>query len=1541
MMYPNSQRDPTRPFPRPPPPPAVRNLAQSYHTNTPNIPPPPRYAFANGVPIPPPPGPPPGTTLGQQTPWQGSWGRPYDNRSAFTMPPTSGPLPYNPTQAHQLPNTTVPSLPPPPPPTSDHLKLVNNSRSGSEDTVMGATYIPKGPTYGGGVGIPGFNYDDMFTYTPVTNPPQPKPAPTKSNGSVAHAEIPNDLAGKWPLDQVLRWLAANRFSKDWQETFKGLDLHGALFLELGSQRGGRGNFGMMHQLVYPRLAQECFNSGTGWDQAREREEGKRMRRLIRSLTTGKPPDSSKAQTQPQYAQSEYLNGTYGHGAGTDVDSPNTPIKPNTGFSHMTKAPTIPITGPTTSESNYRIILKNIDIDSNRKGSPSSASEFGNGIPRRQSPVASPKPPSSLPPSSPASRFTIHRPGNSADSISPNSTRRSSGVPPDVGQPIRNVQNNNSGHGSRLFPMDPSERSTTGAELNLAKDGKESRSLLDMKRKYKDDDRDSPASPGLYGSSSALTNDTGPNSQRTYILVTTDGWNYRMCDVTECNSIRELQMSICMNLGLSDSDSLQMYPTELGQGAHDQPLGDVFAWNPKRTSIGSMKLFLKYCDSSSQVPNLPTTWDSDGHVPSDGQRTRSSSSPPTSRANTMTPHPRPGEEQSTAQVKAHQISQQQATYLAGNNKQTNHHKALTPSVGFVGRSVDFDHPRTYSYDDKQQDILLPQRTAPPPPGVETATLLLVNTHSKKPGHSIKSSQGGLDGVSSLKPSATWSGSFDSSLERSHMQHPTSPSLKTGLTLEALEQIESMWGHPARSSPSTEQQFPKPTNRTNAGQPTVMEYAEQLGKKGAMATVDFGQVASGRSSPRSGSPGSITWSRGDIPFLVPDYTPGGTPTASMDTPQHDQLAKVRYIAHGGVSAADVSPSTYHVPGVTSRAASTRRKSYGPDVDFPDTEVEFDKIQPSSQPAEDSGDDSDEGLFVVPVRGLESSNSVRQMNTSDRGTDSDSGGNGGKKHSLQGRTAKSGKTLSVTFDSLGTMNTPDLDDSEENFNGPHRRTPGTPCSDQWQSDDPLVSRRKSFIERDVWANRPPPEALLSNLDAYFPELDLDQPVLDESQLQGASPPVSPIPEQEEPSPSATTVDIPTSHDRNDEGKTFYHDSDTLGSDESTLKALERPASTVVSTRSKSMRKSGGLGRMKSIREVARGAHEANKRYTNSGVSAATSGSMVQRRKSTKMFGAHVVQIRPERGSTIVPQIPQDILPKRQTTFRWFKGELIGKGTYGRVYLGMNATTGEFLAVKEVEVNQKVAGGDKNKMKELLAALDQEIDTMQNLDHDNIVQYLGCERKETSISIFLEYISGGSIGSCLRKHGKFEEPVVRSLTRQTLSGLAYLHGEGILHRDLKADNILLDLDGTSKISDFGISKKTDDIYGNDKTNSMQGSVFWMAPEVIRSQGEGYSAKVDIWSLGCVVLEMFAGRRPWSKEEAVGAIYKIANGETPPINDEVRAAISPYALGFMLDCFTVDPQDRPTAMHLLRNHSFCKVDDSYNFYDTELYARIRGTFTT
>jgi mitogen-activated protein kinase kinase kinase len=86
---------------------------------------------------------------------------------------------------------------------------------------------------------------------------------------------------------VTLWLAENNFSQDWITTFIALNIEGSTFLELGSGHGGRGNFGMMHQQIYSRLAKECKQSGTGWDQAREREEGKRMRRLIRAIVAGR------------------------------------------------------------------------------------------------------------------------------------------------------------------------------------------------------------------------------------------------------------------------------------------------------------------------------------------------------------------------------------------------------------------------------------------------------------------------------------------------------------------------------------------------------------------------------------------------------------------------------------------------------------------------------------------------------------------------------------------------------------------------------------------------------------------------------------------------------------------------------------------------------------------------------------------------------------------------------------------------------------------------------------------------------------------------------------------------------------------------------------------------------------------------------------------------------------------------------------------------------------------------------------------------------
>ena len=111
-------------------------------------------------------------------------------------------------------------------------------------------------------------------------------AVTSSNSSEA--------SSRWPLDRVLIWLAANGFSNDWQETFRHLKLQGSDFLDLGRGPNGRGNLGMMHQTIYPQLAKICSGSSTGWDQGREREEGKRLRKLISRLVEqgGEGPSSA-------------------------------------------------------------------------------------------------------------------------------------------------------------------------------------------------------------------------------------------------------------------------------------------------------------------------------------------------------------------------------------------------------------------------------------------------------------------------------------------------------------------------------------------------------------------------------------------------------------------------------------------------------------------------------------------------------------------------------------------------------------------------------------------------------------------------------------------------------------------------------------------------------------------------------------------------------------------------------------------------------------------------------------------------------------------------------------------------------------------------------------------------------------------------------------------------------------------------------------------------------------------------------------------------
>jgi len=185
--------------------------------------------------------------------------------------------------------------------------------------------------------------------------------------------------------------------------------------------------------------------------------------------------------------------------------------------------------------------------------------------------------------------------------------------------------------------------------------------------------------------------------------------------------------------------------------------------------------------------------------------------------------------------------------------------------------------------------------------------------------------------------------------------------------------------------------------------------------------------------------------------------------------------------------------------------------------------------------------------------------------------------------------------------------------------------------------------------------------------------------------------------------------------------------------------------------------------------------------------------------------------------------------------------------------------------------------------------------------------------LNIFLEYVPGGSVTALLRNYGAFEETLVSNFTRQISQGLTYLHDRGIIHRDIKGANILVDNKGGVKISDFGISKKVDvqALTGARLHRpSLQGTVFWMAPEVVKQSA--HTQKADIWSVGCLVVEMLTGEHPWASLTQMQAIFKIGSSAKPTIPSD----ISPEAHDFLTRTFDVDYEARPSASEL-QQHPF------------------------
>ena len=209
----------------------------------------------------------------------------------------------------------------------------------------------------------------------------------------------------------------------------------------------------------------------------------------------------------------------------------------------------------------------------------------------------------------------------------------------------------------------------------------------------------------------------------------------------------------------------------------------------------------------------------------------------------------------------------------------------------------------------------------------------------------------------------------------------------------------------------------------------------------------------------------------------------------------------------------------------------------------------------------------------------------------------------------------------------------------------------------------------------------------------------------------------------------------------------------------------------------------------------------------------------------------------------------------------------------------------------------------------MQKEVSLLKNLDHSNIVKYYQTDLAAdmASIDVLLEFVPGGSLKSLLIKYKALEIEIVRNFAKQLLQGLDYLHMNKIVHRDLKSANILVSPNGGLKVTDFGSSRKFED-FSVELSKSLRGSPYWMAPEVVMRQGHSFPA--DIWSFGCVLIEMITGKPPWSNysnntKVVLGLIAKEKSYPDFPECDYLLLEV-------IRKCLRRNPSHRPTTLQLL-----------------------------